>query len=277
MSDGIRPLVPEDLPDCLDLAQDRAWSREEHKWRFLFELGTVYGQRDATGRLVGTTILTRYGPDVAAISMVLVATSHGRRGLGRALMEHALAEAGEAVVFLNATEYGRPLYERLGFRAVGGTVVHVGHFDIRPSSDPVSRPFRAADLPAVRALDAEVVGADRTRLVRRLPDFAEQVRVIERHGTITGYAGAWRNVDNVLVGPVVAATADDARTLIADTAARVDGPVRLDLDDRHPELREWATRHGVPVRGRTDVMVRGADELPGDRDRWFVPVMQALG
>jgi hypothetical protein len=57
----------------------------------------------------------------------------------------------------------------------------------------------------------------------------------------------------------------------------VDGPVRLDLDDRYPQLRDWATRHGVPERCATAVMVHGGRPLPGDRSRWFVPVMQALG
>jgi hypothetical protein len=208
--------------------------------------------------------------------MVLVAARFGGRGLGRRLMEHVLAEAGDATVFLNATERGRPLYEKLGFVPTGTTYTHVGHFE--PSGAPAgSRPAVPGDLPAIVALDAAINGADRGELVRRLPGFAEQLRVVERAGVISGYAGAWRNVDNVLVGPVLAETVEDAQTLIADVAATIGGPVHLDLDDRHPRLREWATRHGVPFRNATAVMVHGGRPLPGDRGRWFIPVMQALG
>jgi GNAT superfamily N-acetyltransferase len=274
--DRIQRLTLDELPDCLALAQDRGWLPEEHKWRLLFDVGAVYGLRSEAGDLAGTAILTRYGARLAAISMVLVATRHGGRGLGRQLMHHALAEAGDATVFLNATEYGRPLYEKLGFVPVGTTYTHVGRF--APSAGPAgSRPAVPGDLPAILKLDTAVNGADRGHLVRRLPGFAEQLRVVERGGVVSGYAGAWRNIDNILIGPVLAQTVDDAKTLIADLAGTISGPVRLDLDDRHPRLREWATRHAVPVRNSTVVMVHGARPLPGDRGRWFIPVTQALG
>ncbi|MEV4512836.1 GNAT family N-acetyltransferase [Dactylosporangium sp. NPDC049525] len=276
MIDRIQRLTLDELPDCLALAQDREWLPEEHKWRLLFDVGAVYGLRNDAGDLVGTAILTRYGAQLAAISMVLVAARYGGRGLGRQLMQHALAEAGDATVFLNATEHGRPLYEKLGFISVGTTYTHVGRFE--PSADPAgSRPAVPGDLPAILKLDAEVNGADRSHLVERLPSFAEQLRVVERGEVVSGYAGAWRNIDNVLIGPVLAETVNDAKTLIADLAATISGQVRLDLDDRHPQLREWATQHAVPVRNSTTVMVHGARPLPGDRGRWFIPVMQALG
>lgn len=276
MIDRIQRLTLDELPDCLALAQDREWLPEEHKWRLLFDVGTVYGLRSEAGDLVGTAILTRYGTQLAAISMVLVAARYGGRGLGRRLMHHALAEAGDATVFLNATEYGRPLYEKLGFVSVGTTYTHVGRFE--PSAGLAgSRPAVPGDLPAILKLDAEVNGADRSHLVERLPGFGEQLRVVERGGAISGYAGMWRNIDNVLVGPVLAETVNDAKRLIADLAATINGPVRLDLDDRHPQLREWATQHAVTARNSTAVMVHGTRPLPGDRGRWFIPVMQALG
>ena len=39
----------------------------------------------------------------------------------------------------------------------------------------------------------------------------------------------------------------------------------------------WATQHGVALRNSTTVMVHGGQPLPGDRSRWFIPLMQALG
>lgn len=276
MLDHIQRLTPGDVGDCLALARDRDWPPEEHKWRLLFDVGTVYGLRDRVGDLIGTAVLTRYGAGLAAVSMVLVAARYGGRGLGRRLMCHALAEAGDATVFLNATEHGRPLYEKLGFVSVGTTYTHVGRPE--PVAGPAgSRPAVPGDLAAILEIDAEVTGADRRHLVERLPGFTEQLRVVERRGAVTGYAGAWRNIDTLLIGPVLAATADDARTLVADLLGSAGGPVRLDLDDRHPQLRAWVTRQGVPVRNTTAVMVHGARPWPGDRSRWFSPVMQALG
>ncbi len=286
----IHRLTLDDLPDCLALAQDREWLPEEHKWRLLFAVGSVYGVRDEAGDLAGAVVLTRYGTELAVIGMMLVAARYGRQGLGRALMSHVLAEAGDAVVCLNAADNGRPLYDKLGFVPVGMTCTYVG--DFAPAAggvgstagaggsaagDSGSRPATPGDLPAIRELDAQANGVDRAYLVRRLPGFAEELRVLEHQGIITGYAGVWRNVDNAVIGPVIAASAADAQTLIADVAGAAAGPVRVDLDDRHPQLRGWAAAHGLVPRASSAVMVHDGRPLPGDRARWFVPLMQALG
>jgi len=92
----IHPLTSADLPGCLALARDREWLPEERKWRLLFDIGTVYGVRDQAGDLVGVTVLTCHGAELATIGMLLVAARYGRRGLGRGLMTHALAQAGRA-------------------------------------------------------------------------------------------------------------------------------------------------------------------------------------
>jgi GNAT superfamily N-acetyltransferase len=275
----IQPLSSADLPGCLALAQDRDWLPEERKWRLLFDIAAVYGVRGPGNELAGVTALTRYGAEFAVIGMMLVATRYGGRGLGRALMTRALDDAGDATVFLHATPSGRPLYEKLGFVPVGVTQTHLGCF--RPA-DPIpsrgrSRLAGPGDLMAIRRLDAQANGTDRALLVRRLPGFTGQLRVVERLGAVTGYAGAYDGLRYVSIGPVVADAADDAKTLIADAAATAPGLVRIDLDDRHPRLLEWAAEHGLAPGVSSTAMVFGGRRLPGDRARCFAPLMRALG
>ena len=105
----IRRLGQADLPGCLALAADRQWAAEERKWSLLLRIGEVYGVDDPAGGLAGTVVLTRYGHRLAAVGMMLVASRHGRRGLGQALMTHAVRAAAGATVFLYATAQGRPL------------------------------------------------------------------------------------------------------------------------------------------------------------------------
>ena len=130
---------------------------------------------------------------------------------------------------------------------------------------------------AIRRLDARANGTDRALLVRRLPGFTEQLRVTERPGGITGYAGAYRGVAYTCIGPVIAETVDDAKILIADVAGSIAGPVRIDLGDGHPQLREWAVGRGLTPGASAALMVLGGRPLPGDRARCFAPLMRALG
>ncbi|MFC4587486.1 GNAT family N-acetyltransferase [Sphaerisporangium corydalis] len=275
---SVRRLGLHDLRDCLLLAIDRQWLPEEAKWRLLFEVGEVYGIDDPAGGLAGTAVLTRYGRRLAAVSMVLVASRYGRMGLGRRLMLRALDEAGGATVFLTATRYGRGLYEKLGFEAVGTVARHIGHLRLTPAdlTHAGIRPARQADLGAVIALDAHASGATRTHLITRLFTFAERLRVVERGGEIIGFGAAWRNVDSVVVGPVIAETTALARTLITGLVNGLYGPVRLDIDTRHAELAAWAESRGALRVDATALMVHGGP-LPGARDHIFTPVMVALG
>ncbi|MEU5993958.1 GNAT family N-acetyltransferase [Spirillospora sp. NPDC047418] len=274
LPDGpVRLLGLDDLAACQRLAEDREWGREDRKWRFLFSVADVYGVDDGNGELAGTVVSTPYGKDVAAISMVLVAKRFERRGLGGRLMRHAMDNAGTASLCLTATKYGRVLYERLGFRAVGLCTTYKGVSD-GPSRRSVSVPVEAGDMPAVHALDTEVFGADRSQVVEGLPFFCQTLRVVRDGSGVAGYGGAWRNDDQVIVGPVIARDTETALTLVDEIAP--EGPIRLDVDHRHPELIAWAEDHGLRPAFTTTIMEYGAP-IANDPSRLFLPVAQALG
>jgi GNAT superfamily N-acetyltransferase len=280
----IRRLGLEDHKLCVALSLDRGWSPEEAKWALLLEETEAFGVDAPDGGLAGAVVLARYGPDLASVGMMLVAGRHARRGLGQALMRHLLAEAGGATVTLFATDAGKPLYSKLGFRAVRPSVSFVGGFRQvagRQAAGPAasaggSRPVTDADMRAILSFDQAAFGADRGYLLRRLPAFAERLRVLETADGITGYAAAWRNGNIAVIGPVVAASAAGARRLITDLAAQVRGPVRLDLDPDRPELSEWAVNRGLEPVSRTTVMAHGGWPGRGDQGRLFTPFSVAL-
>ncbi|AYC40043.1 hypothetical protein DWG14_04289 [Streptomyces griseorubiginosus] len=276
----IRRLTLRDLTACADLSEDRGWPREEHKWGFLLAAGKGYGIDDPEGGLVTACVVTEYGPydqpDLGAIGMVLVAERHARQGVGRRLMHHVLSLMGTTPLTLHATPYGRPLYEELGFKVTGRAEMLKGHFTPGGSAPTVlTRAATAEDLAAILQLDEEVLGTDRTHLVTRLPAFADQLRVVEENGRITGYAAAWPNMDTHVVGPLVARDTETAQALLASLATGTDRPLRTDIDVRHEELRAWAKERGLAPVAYNAVMTYGISELPGDWKRRFAPLTVA--
>lgn len=269
----MRLLGIDDLPACHRLAEDRDWGREDHKWRFLFSVGDVYGIEDGDGVLAATVVSTPYGKDVAAISMVLVATRYERRGLGGRIMRHAMDNAGTASLCLTATDNGRPLYERLGFRSIGLCTTYTGVAE-GLSKRGVTVAAEATDMPAVHEFDTEVFGADRSEMVQGLPSFCESFRVVRAGGGIAGFGGAWRNDDQVVIGPVIAQNTETAFTLVDEVVPP--GQVRLDIGHRHPELISWAETHGLRPAFTTTIMEYG-EPIAGDPARRYLPVAQALG
>jgi GNAT superfamily N-acetyltransferase len=277
----VRQLSLADLPAIVMLAGDRGWSPEENKWRLIFAVSEVYGVDDPSGGLTGTVVLTRYGTELAAVGMMLVASRHGRQGLGRRLMHHALERAGGAVVYLTATEQGRPLYAQLGFHAVDTSTSYIGICRTSQSDGVAQRvasasppPVSADRLGALAELDLAVFGADRRRVLAELVTFAD--RFVECGEPVSGYAAAWINGDTAMIGPVVAPDVATATMLISSLARGRTGPVRLDIAGRDADLARWAQGHGLAARGQTTLMVHGGS-LPGERARLFGPVSVAIG
>ncbi|AGS70609.1 GNAT family N-acetyltransferase [Streptomyces collinus] len=278
----VRRLTLRDLRACADLSENRGWPREEHKWGLLLTAGKGHGVDDPDGGLVAACVVTEYGTwdrtDLGAIGMVLVAERHARQGIGRSLMRHVLAAMGTTPLTLHATPNGQPLYEELGFKVTGRAEMLRGRFV--PGGRDVEVATRAAtaeDLPAILRLDEEVFGADRTPLIARLPAFADQLRVAEDGGRITGYAAAWPNEDTHVVGPLIARDTETAKALVASLAAHSDRPLRTDVDVRHEELLAWAKERGLASVAFNAVMTYGITELPGDWTRRFAPLTVAAG
>jgi GNAT superfamily N-acetyltransferase len=280
---AIRRLGPGDLKSCADLAADRGWLPEKRKWGLLLEAAEVFGIDAPDGGLAGSVTLARYGAEHASVGMMLVAARYGRRGLGRTLMTHLLDAADGATVTLFATDMGRPLYEKLGFRPVRRSVSFVGYFRrdaaAAAAAGATTRPATGADLESILELDQAAFGADRSGFIRRLPAFADKILVCQTDASrrgITGYAAMWSNGDVKVIGPVIAADGATARRLITDLAAAAHGQVRLDLDPDRPELPAWAEARGLPPRGLNTVMARGPRDPSGDRERVFAPISVAL-
>jgi ribosomal protein S18 acetylase RimI-like enzyme len=296
----IRRLGPADLDRCAALSVDRGWAPERAKWSLLLAASETFGIDAPDGRgLAGAVVLTRWAPDYASVGMMLVAARYQRRGLGQELMQHLLAAAGDgATVTLFATDMGKPLYEKLGFKPVRRNVCFVGRFKpgagraaaaVRAAVGRVSvtavpaaqvqtiRAATSADLPAILAADRAAFGGDRSHIVGRLPGFADAIAVLDAGDGIAGYAAAWRNeVTTTVIGPLVAPDAEAAKRLVAHLAAQVSTPIRLDLDPDRAELPGWASAHGLEPVGNTLVMAHGDVTPRGTPERLFTPISVAL-
>ncbi|MDJ0383942.1 GNAT family N-acetyltransferase [Streptomyces sp. G-G2] len=285
----IRALTLDDLRHCADLSEDRGWPREDHKWGLLLAAGDGYGVDAPDGRgLAAACVVTRYGhsyehPELAAIGMVLIAERYSRQGLGRRLMAYVCDDLLKGVpLTLNATPFGRPLYEELGFDTAGRGEMLRGTFrpgPAAPGSDAASvRPATAEDLMRILRLDTEAFGADRTHLITRLPAFADRLVVAEDHsGELVGYAALWPNMETHVVGPLIARDTTVAKLLISALAATTGRPLRTDIDVRHEELLDWLKERGLGSVTFNTVMTRDLSGLPGDWTRRWAPLTVAAG
>ncbi|PWC49011.1 GNAT family N-acetyltransferase [Azospirillum sp. TSA6c] len=246
---------PKHLDDALALSRQAQWPHRLEDWSLLLSLSRGLVAVDAgSGRLVGTVLMTPYGEDAATVNMVIVDEGWRGQGLGRRLMDEAMALADGRPLRLVATSEGLPLYEKLGFREVGTVLQHQGEAGaVAPVAVAVAAedvaPAGAEDLAAIAALDGQAFGADRRLLLERIAGVGS-FTLLRRNGVPAGFAALRDFGRGQVVGPVVAPDADGAKALIGPILAAHPGKfLRVDTT-ADTGLAPWLADCGLrPVGG----------------------------
>jgi predicted N-acetyltransferase YhbS len=252
----------------------------------------------ADRQVVGTTATISYGQRIAWIGMVLVDVEQRRRGIGRALLTHALAyleRRGVRTVALDSTPEGQPLYASLGFVDAYELERWRGplHDDLTLQSSPDVRLLTTSDLPGVIAYDARLFGVERGHILGALQaGHPAGCYLAERAGALVGYALSRPGARAWHLGPLAAddpETAEHlARAAIAERA-RSERPASPDAAaGPYTELVLDVVRpnqHAVMLAKRLELapvrrfirMTRGAPPPTVDTERLYSSAGPELG
>ena len=254
----IRLMRADDIPGCMRLKQTAGWNQTEQDWANVLALEPqgcwVY---EAEGQIAGSTTAICYGQDLAWIGMVLVLPDFRGRGFARALMEHALAFLDQRrmrAVRLDATDMGRPLYEKLGFR--DECAIERWGTAAAAASGPQPALTEVQKLSEIAALDQDVFGADRRNVLDRLMTGYPQtcLRAPE------GYAMTRPGSNAQFLGPCVAKNATAASALIGSLLDRHRGQAFFwDLLPENREAQTIAEAMGFECRRRLIRMALGSE------------------
>jgi GNAT superfamily N-acetyltransferase len=263
-----RDMTLDDVAAGFALSRAAGWNQRPDDWTVLLSRnpGRFVAAVSPAGRVVGTAGAACYGTTLAWVCMVLVDAEARGQGLGTRLMQTVLERLGDmALVGLDATPLGRPVYARLGF-ADAGTFWRMG---VERADDPgapaPARLLEEGDLDAVLHLDREVFGADRGRVLRWALSQAPAWCVADAGGLV-GYCFGRRGQHSRHVGPVVARSVEAARSLLAAAMRGAEGPVIVDVN---AERADWvATVGALGFREQRTLirMYRGGGRAPGRPD-----------
>ncbi len=276
-SGAVMPMNVAHLDQALSLSQAVQWPYRVEDWAFALGLGRGFvverGQQ-----VVGTALWWPYGEDYASMGMIIVADDAQRQGIGARLMAAMLADAADRTIILNSTLEGAALYTRLGFKPYGAVYQHQAILQQAPTSERSlqTRAFTPQDQDELEALDRTASGMDRRALLNALYPMADII-VAQADGRITGYACVRRWGRGVVIGPVIARDAEDAKALIATLAARhVGGFVRIDVT-LASGLNPWLESIGLPQVHDVVSMSLGQPPKAGPEATLFALSNQSLG
>jgi hypothetical protein len=186
--------------------------------------------------------------------MMLVDPNYRHRGIGRRLLETALAAVPlERVVRLDATQFGRKLYQEYGFVDEATLTRHVADATLAGPVLPIAshslRHMSAADIPMVADEDRPIFGGDRRPLLEwALRDAPHYARVLEIDGAPSHYCFGRQGRVFDQIGPVIAGDDATAQNLVTATLAGMAGPrVAIDVFDDRGSFARWLRDCGFRV------------------------------
>lgn len=270
MSLNIRLMTPADIPAGMRLKDIAGWNQTREDWaRFLQFNPEGCFVADHDGRVAGTVATIIYEGRLAWIGMVLVDPAFRGQGIGTALLRHAIAYLdGRRIpcIKLDATPQGKPLYERLGFKAE----YEIERCVLRRSvGEAAPAPVPGDDFDAIAAIDRDAFGADRSEILRSVADAApELVLPAGQGGSLRGYALGRRGSLADHLGPWIGREEQTARVVLESFLERSRREtIFVDVVRDNRCARGLVSEKGFEFSRPLTRMHRGKNSTPGRPDR----------
>jgi GNAT superfamily N-acetyltransferase len=282
VSISIRPLLDTDLETAealLNLAFQSSVNRlhELRLYRQMQPDGWLAATRGE--QLIGMVGAVNYGA-IAHIGLMAVHPEAQRQGVGLALMQNLIAELEKQyvpLITLDASEAGRPLYDKLGFVAYDKTLVFQRHSNPAKlgKASRISS-ISVQELDELAHWDTGAFGADRRKVFKVLLDNSPRRAFIIRgeDGQPSGYLFAQRN----RIGPWVMLQPNHTEELLqAALALPFDETISMNVPSVNREAIELARRYGFEMVRANQHMGRGAVGVPGQRQKIYSQTSLAVG
>ncbi|MGX1902197.1 GNAT family N-acetyltransferase [Thermolongibacillus altinsuensis] len=273
----------EDIPELISLSSSVGWDYDEHEIRTIMKSGKIYGHKNEEGNIVSSAAIIPYDTSLASIGMVIVHEEYRGMGLGKIVTQACIdAVSKDTTIMLIATEQGKPLYERMGFRVIDCVHKYLCDHYIPVHSinkaDIEINTFSQGDLTQIIKLDERAVGADRRKfLVNRIEQAKECLVVKDHAGTIIGYGLSILGPINLILGPIVAPSFEVASLLVNELARNHQGKLRIDVPSGHEEFMLFLEQRGFYKVSQPPIMIINSKQLPRRNGSLYGIAAQVFG
>ncbi len=259
-----------DVPFGMQLVLQAGWNQLEADWHRALAMQTDGCFLAEAERPLGTVTTCLFGK-VAWIAMVLVDVSARNQGIGKKLMEHAIGHLeaqGIETIRLDATVFGKGLYEKLGFKEEYEVVRMKGVAKTLARIDEEAVPW-TKETPAAPILDLDLRATAKRReaflhsLVSSNPCYYSMLE------DGVAYACSRKGRNAVQLGPIIASTVEAGRQISDVMLYHFNGmPVFADIPAPNKAALRWASSNGLEEQRRFIRMYRGKKLMDSPESIW---------
>lgn len=268
---GLRIIVDrlrkENIEDIVALSSYIGWDYNGEEIETIFDSGIVYGVWNRRKELIASAAIILYGEKVASIGMVIVHPDYKGRGIGKAITDSCIKSVStQTPIMLIATDEGKPLYEKLGFRAVSYVSKYICNSynvnDYCIGNEDYIMNYEECDLEKIIKIDEDAFGTSRNEFLKqRIMQSDQCVVVKDTKENVVGYGISIQTPENKIIGPIAAKNDAMAMRIVHDLAREHHGKLRIDVPEGKKDFMKKLEITGFQKVNTPPIMMRNSDQF----------------
>lgn len=264
---SVERLREEQIGDIVALSSYIGWDYNREEVETIFNSGIVYGVWNERKELIASAAIILYGEALASIGMVIVHPDYKGRGIGKMITNSCMNSVSAQTPFmLIATDEGKPLYEKLGFRAVSYVSKYICNSynanDYCVRNEDYVMNYEEGELEKIIKIDEYAFGTNRKEFLKKRIMQSEQCIVVkDKEQNVLGYGLSIQTPENKIIGPVVAKNDAMAMRIVHALARGHNGRLRIDVTEGKDDFLKELEIAGFKRENIPPIMLKNSDQL----------------
>ncbi|HDR4425136.1 GNAT family N-acetyltransferase [Bacillus thuringiensis] len=263
----VERLRKENIEDIVALSSYIGWDYNGEEIETIFDSGIVYGVWNRRKELIASAAIILYGEKVASIGMIIVHPDYKGRGIGKAITDSCIKSVStQTPIMLIATDEGKPLYEKLGFRAVSYVSKYICNSynvnDYCIGNEDYIMNYEECDLEKIIKIDEDAFGTSRNEFLKqRIMQSDQCVVVKDTKENVVGYGISIQTPENKIIGPIAAKNDAMAMRIVHDLAREHHGKLRIDVPEGKKDFMKKLEITGFQKVNTPPIMMGNSDRF----------------
>ncbi|WP_212934570.1 GNAT family N-acetyltransferase [Bacillus hominis] len=276
-------LKKENIEDIIVLSSYIGWDYNTEEIETIFNSGIVYGVWNERKELIASAAIILYGETLASIGMVIVHPDYKGKGIGKAITHSCMNSVSAHVpIMLIATDEGKPLYEKLGFRAISYVSKYIcNSYNVNytcAGNEEYMMNYKECDLEGIIKIDEDAFGTNRREFLKERIMQSEQCIVLkDKEQNVLAYGMSIQTPENKIIGPVVAKNDEMAMRIVHDLAKGHNGKLRMDVSEGKDDFLKDLESVGFKKVHTPPIMMKNSGQFLGRNGKLYSIAAQIFG
>ncbi|MED2185419.1 GNAT family N-acetyltransferase [Bacillus wiedmannii] len=279
----VERLRKENIGDIVVLSSYIGWDYNREEIETIFDSGIVYGVWNERKKLIASAAIILYGEALASIGMVIVHPDYKGRGIGKVITNSCMnSVSARTPIMLIATDEGKPLYKKIGFRVVSYVSKYIcNSYNANhkcAEAEEYMIGYKEEDLEGIIKIDEGAFGTSRNEFLKqRIMQSDQCVVVKDTKENVVGYGISIQTPENKIIGPIVAKNDAMAMRIVHALARGHNGKLRMDVPEGKDNFLKELEIAGFKKANIPPIMLKNSDQLLKRNNELYSIAAQIFG